>query len=142
MESSGDFTLDSSYVLATEKGKSIICERDVLKLRDEIPEVQRAMYPRNRLLPMMLEWKAFAKAARRIWKWIRPGSSRLLSQLTRIGLYNKMLNDSLQKGLFNISDKDIKCLGYANTARRYSAGSRKIVSVPARPVSFHFAAHA
>ncbi len=120
MESSGDFTLDSSYVLATEKGKSIICERDVLKLRDEIPEVQRAMYPRNRLLPMMLEWKAFAKAAQNL-EMDKTWFFKAFVTSTRIGLYNKMLNDSLQKGLFNISDKDIHA-GYAKYGKTIFGG--------------------
>lgn len=121
MESSGDFTLDSSYVLATENGKSIICERDVLRLRNEIPEAQRPMYPRNRLLPMMLEWKAFAKAAQNL-EMDKTWFFRAFVTSVRVGLYNKKFNDSLQNGTFNVSAKDIHA-GYAKFGKTIFGGA-------------------
>ena len=121
MEDVGDFELDSSYVLATENGKPIICERDVLKLRSEIPASQRDMYSRNRLLPMMLEWKAFSKAAQNL-EMDKTWYYKAFVTSTRVGLYNKMFSDSLQTGTFNVSDKDIHA-GYEKFGKTIFGGA-------------------
>src|SRR5574344_57943 len=123
MEMVGDFTLDSSVVLATANGKPLIYERDVVSLQNEIPVEERSGYTRARLLPMMLQWKAFAQKARDLdldaswyYKAFRTG--------TRVDLYVHAYMDSLRRGTWNVSEKDLDA-GYAKWGKVLCGGMSK-----------------
>lgn len=56
--------LDSDYVLATVGGKPLVLEKDVQKLKLEMPERFRIQYPRRRCVMMLAGWKMKALAAK------------------------------------------------------------------------------
>jgi len=63
VESRGDFSLDSSVVLATIGGKPFITEREVLEFREKLNPRQR-MLRRNAILNNLIEEGLYARAAK------------------------------------------------------------------------------
>ena len=118
---SGDFALDSSYVLATSKGKPVIYERDVLNLQSEIPPEERRLYPRSRLLQYMIDWKAYALESEALgldesWYF------KAIETSSRVGIYNKLLNDSLQLNSWGVSEAELKA-GYEKYGKTVFGGA-------------------
>jgi TolA-binding protein len=104
---SGDFALDSSFVLVTCKGKPAIYERDVLAVQQGIPQQQRRAYTRERLLQYMMDWKAFAMEAEAL-KLDKSWYFKAYETSTRIGIYNKLFTDSLYSGTLGYSEAQLK----------------------------------
>lgn len=106
LKNSGEFPLDSNTVLATAAGKPIMRERDVLALREEVPEAQRQHYNRDRLLGFLADWYAFSKAAREL-KLDQSSEYIALSRLRRADMWATIFRDSVLSGNLGVSAKTI-----------------------------------
>lgn len=58
--------LDTNTVLVTMKEKPLFYEKDVLKLKEEVPVRQRSAFPRTRLLEFLINWKLMSNEAKEL----------------------------------------------------------------------------
>ncbi|GHV11878.1 hypothetical protein AGMMS49938_03360 [Fibrobacterales bacterium] len=64
VESKGDFPLDSAAVLATENGKPIITEKEVLAFQAKVAPQRKAGFRRDAVVKTLIERHIYARAAR------------------------------------------------------------------------------
>lgn len=108
MFSSGsEYELDSSYVLAKSKGAPFVYERDIIALRNEIPEQERYRYSRDILLKYLIGWKVFAKEAGSV-DIEKSQIYKAFVTNTRVSIYNSIYMDSLMAGSYGLSEAQIR----------------------------------
>lgn len=88
--------LDSSFVLVTTNGKPLITEKDLIALRNEIPEMQRGSFKRSKLINLLTQWAVYALEAKSLdmdqtWEY------KAFIRLTRRDIANQLFRDSLKQ---------------------------------------------
>ncbi len=140
--------LDSNFVLAKIQGKDAIREKDVLRLSDEVPAMQKRNYTREKLLDILLDWDLQVREARAIgldngfaYKSLRSlRTNELWAAVYKDSIVNKTLGYPLTQLRKVVSENPQGAIASADSARSIMQAAMWL-DIPAQEFQLEFLLH-
>lgn len=140
--------LDTGFVLVKIQGKDALREKDVLRLSEEVPAMQKRNYTRDKLLEILIEWELQVREARALglengaaYRSLRSlRANELWAAVYKDSIVNKTLGYPLTQLRKLVSENPQGAIASSDTARSIMQAAMWL-DIPAQEYQLEFLLH-